>query len=113
MIADLGLSKQLGEITSNSMLLGMPAYIDPQCYIKNNYKQNEKSDIYSLGVLFWEISSGKPPFFETENYKIIIDINKGVRETPIENTPSKYQQVYENCWQDQIKDLILMKFIEF
>jgi hypothetical protein len=23
---------------------------------------NEKSDVYSVGVLLWEISSGKPPF---------------------------------------------------
>ncbi|CAB5375858.1 unnamed protein product [Rhizophagus irregularis] len=29
---------------------GMPAYIDPQCYINNNYKRNKKSDIYSLEV---------------------------------------------------------------
>ena len=57
MIADLGLSKQLGEINSNSILLGMPAYIDPQCFIKNYYKRNEKSDTYSLGALFWEKSS--------------------------------------------------------
>ncbi|CAB4414358.1 unnamed protein product [Rhizophagus irregularis] len=36
--------------SNNSSRLGMPAYIDPQCYIKNNYKRNEKSDIYSLEV---------------------------------------------------------------
>ncbi|CAB4415336.1 unnamed protein product [Rhizophagus irregularis] len=31
---------------------------------------NEKSDIYSVGVLFWEISSGKPPFYdEKEQYE--------------------------------------------
>ena len=41
MIADFGLSKQLSEISSDSILLGMPAYIDPQCYIINNYKQNK------------------------------------------------------------------------
>jgi serine/threonine protein kinase len=101
MIADLGLSKQLGEITSNSTRGGLYAYIDPQCYIKDNYQRNGKSDIYSLGVLFWEISSGKPPFSKCNDGKIICDVYKGVRETPIKNTPSEYQQLYENCWKEE------------
>src|ERR1051325_6823280 len=100
MIADLGLSKQSSEITTDSLLLGMPAYIDPQCYKTTNYKRSEKSDIYSLGVLFWEISSGKPPFFEVNVGKIICDVFKGVRETPIKNTPSEYQHLYEDCWDE-------------
>ena len=101
MIADLGLSKKLSEINSNSLLLGMPAYIDPQCYIKSNHKRNEKSDIYSLGVLFWEISSGNPPFSEISILKISLDIVKGMRETPVSNTPFEYQQLYEKCWKEE------------
>ena len=107
MIADLGLSKQLDE-NSNSMQLGMATYIDPQCFIKNDYKRNKKSDIYSLGVLFWEISSGKPPFLNVEKYKIIVDIADGAREIPMKNTPEKYRQLYENCWKqdpDQRPDI--------
>ncbi|PKY56391.1 kinase-like protein [Rhizophagus irregularis] len=94
MIADFGLSKHLTEIKSNSILLGMPAYIDPQCYIKNNYKRNEKSDIYSLGVLLWEISSGTLPFSKIS----VLEIIRGIREVPIEDTPVKYKELYEICW---------------
>src|SRR3954449_4315918 len=101
MIADFGLSKQSSEISSNSLLLGMPAYIDPQCYIKVHYNRNEKSDIYSLGVLFWEISSGKPPFYKIPSLNISLIIVNGIRETPIENTPFEYQQLYENCWKKE------------
>ena len=101
MIADLGLSKQLSEVSSNSKVCGMPAYIDPQCLIKNDYKRNEKSDIYSLGVLFWEISSGKPPFSKIPLYNISLDIVKGIRETPVDNTPFEYQQLYEKCWKEE------------
>ena len=101
MLADFGLSKYLAEIKSNSIILGMPAYIEPQCFINNNYKRNKKSDIYSLGVLFWEISSGKPPFHGITEYKIVVDIVKGIRETPVNNTPFKYQQLYEKCWKEE------------
>ncbi|PKY26621.1 kinase-like protein [Rhizophagus irregularis] len=98
MIADFGLSKHLTEIKSNSILLGMPAYIDPQCYIKNNYKRNKKSDIYSLGVLLWEISSGTPPFSKIPVLRINLEIIRGKREVSIEDTPIKYKELYETCW---------------
>ncbi|KAF0558628.1 kinase-like protein [Gigaspora margarita] len=70
-IADFGLSKQMNEsfMTSNSMVQGMPAYVEPQCFIKERYKRDKKSDIYSLGVILWEISSGRPPYqtFQSRN----------------------------------------------
>ncbi|KAF0550658.1 kinase-like protein [Gigaspora margarita] len=51
-IADFGLSKRITEmsVTSNSIIHGMPAYIDPKCFIDPTYKRNKKSDIYSLGT---------------------------------------------------------------
>ena len=101
LIADLGISKQLTEAvgtSSNSEILGMPAYIDPQCYIKETYKRNKKSDIYSLGVLLWEITSGRAPFPNIKRHFISYRIREGLRETPVVGTPSKYQQLYQECW---------------
>ena len=62
------------------------------------YIRNKKSDIYSLGVLLWEISSDKPPFSDYEGYAIVIEISKDKRETPIKGTPSDYVQLYKRCW---------------
>ena len=62
LIADFGLSKEESLITSNSLVNGMPAYIDPQSYIRDRYKRNKKSDIFSFGMILWEISSEKEPF---------------------------------------------------
>ncbi|PKY33963.1 kinase-like protein, partial [Rhizophagus irregularis] len=68
-LADFGLSKRVDESSnSQSRLCGMIPYIDPKA-ITDNLKLNEKSDVYSIGVLLWEISSGKPPFHE-ENYDL-------------------------------------------
>src|SRR5688572_594107 len=40
--------------------------------------------------------SGKfePPFSEIS----ISDIIEGIRESPVNNTPVQYHQLYENCW---------------
>ena len=108
LIADLGLSKQLTEAASDSMAnkMGMVEYIDPQCYKTINYEKDKKSDIYSLGVLLWEISSEHPPFSNYPRESGILGfriINEKFREEPIEGTPLKYQQLYQECWKDKIQ----------
>ncbi|RIB12263.1 kinase-like domain-containing protein [Gigaspora rosea] len=98
MIADFGRSKNESSIVTSGGH-GVPAYIEPQCYINPSYKRNKKSDIYSLGVILWEISSGKPPFESTlQREAVAIQIYKGERETPIENTPEYYVELYQRCW---------------
>ena len=104
MIADLGLSKQLTiEATSNSKVYGMPAYIEPQCYRNEKYARDKKSDIYSLGVLLWEITSGHPPFLEIPDPTLIYKIANSIREQPIIDTPSAYVNLYQKCWDDNPK----------
>ncbi|GBC10195.1 hypothetical protein RclHR1_09420003 [Rhizophagus clarus] len=104
LIADFGISKKLAEVTSNSMgnALGMAEYIDPQCFKQDRYKKDKKSDIYSLGVLLWEISSGHPPFLDNPRNVLCFQINyNNLREEPIEGTPLKYQKLYQECWNSE------------
>ena len=105
-LADFGLSKRIEEASSSqSKLYGIIPYIDPKKFSrrKNNddskqiYTLNEKSDVYSVGILLWEISSGKPPFYiEGEQYDIdlAVEILQGLREKTIPDTPEDYVKVY-------------------
>ncbi len=70
-LADFGLSKRIDETFNlRSKLFGVIPYIDPKRFIKQKksdgstqkYVLNEKSDVYSVGILLWEISSGRPPY---------------------------------------------------
>jgi len=57
----------------------------------------QKSDVYSIGVLLWEISSGYPPFYtEGEQYDLglALDILQGLRETVVPDTPEEYIKIY-------------------
>ncbi|RHZ60319.1 hypothetical protein Glove_355g53 [Diversispora epigaea] len=90
-----GLSKSL-DTNSNSFVGGMHAYLDPE-YLRNPiiYKRSKASDIYSFGVLFWELSSVRAPSLEIS--KIVI---YGKRETPINGTPEDYIKIYSDAWKD-------------
>ncbi|RHZ84531.1 hypothetical protein Glove_79g14 [Diversispora epigaea] len=100
LIADLGLSKSL-DANSNSFAGGMCAYSDPE-YLRNTkaYKRSKASDIYSLGVIFWELSSGRPPFNEQIDFDIYKSIITGKREAPVNGTPEDYIKIYSDAWKD-------------
>jgi len=54
-----------------------------------------------LGVLFWEISSGKTPFEDCNDYTILATILSGDREERILDTPDEYYELYDKCWDDK------------
>ena len=57
------------------------------------------SDIYSIGILIWEISSGQPPFINHEhNYELAMKIVNGMRPKIVPGTPSEYRKLMELCW---------------
>ncbi|GES93389.1 kinase-like domain-containing protein [Rhizophagus clarus] len=103
-LSDFGLSKRVEETSnSQSKTFGLIPYTDPKSFnenIKPLYLLNKKSDIYSIGVLLWELSSGHPPFHDRTPYGVClaISISQGHRETPIPETSEGYIKIYTDCW---------------
>jgi serine/threonine protein kinase len=97
-LADFGLSKWAEDELNakNKKYYGNVAYVDPKKFSSNEYKLNEKSDVYSVGVLLWEISSGKQPFCKYTNDNLSMIIPRGKRENPISDPdiPSDYIKLY-------------------
>ena len=58
MTLDVPLSERL---TASGQVLGTPDYIAPE-QIKDSRQADVRSDLYSLGCVFYELLSGKPPF---------------------------------------------------
>jgi serine/threonine protein kinase len=100
-LADFGLSRRLVEVTSTQKnILGLTSYIDPQLFKRqpNNNYNYKKSDVYSVGVLLWEISSGRKPFESyDDDFKriaLMMEISNGKREIPVPDTLIDYVNIY-------------------
>lgn len=67
-ISDLGLAKDLSarDVTNVDTLLGTPYYMAPENFIPGK-DIGPASDIYSLGVILYEMLTGRPPFAGTLN----------------------------------------------
>lgn len=60
-ILDFGIAKTAANLTKTGMTVGTPEYMSPeQCTGSRNI--TGKSDIYSLGIIFWELIFGHVPF---------------------------------------------------
>ncbi|CAG8615377.1 807_t:CDS:2, partial [Cetraspora pellucida] len=100
-ISDFGFSKNLNTATvTNSKLCGIFPFIDP-CKLNDlKYRYDKKSDVYSIGVLMWEISSNGTVPFDNQGYdpSLPLKIIQGSREKPILGTPIQYIDLYSKCW---------------
>ncbi|CAB4379452.1 unnamed protein product [Rhizophagus irregularis] len=105
-LTDFGLSKRIEESSNiQPKLHEKITYIDPKIFNQVQiYSLNKKSDIYSIGILFWEISSGRPPFCNEpcDDNNLAIRILHGLREAPISDTPEDYIKLYTDCWNSEL-----------
>src|ERR1043165_168910 len=83
---------------SPKSIYGNLPYIAPEVITGKGY--TFKSDIYSVAMLMWEISSGRPPFSD-HNYDMLslaTHVVNGMRPKVVSETPMEYQNLMEQCW---------------
>ncbi|HEY8563472.1 MAG TPA: serine/threonine-protein kinase [Pyrinomonadaceae bacterium] len=76
-ITDFGIAGFEGELKESEIRVGTPAYMSPEQI--TGREVSARSDIYSLGLLLYEIFTGKPAFEADSIPKLI---RKHQRETP-------------------------------
>ena len=117
-MADFGLSKRIEEASKlKSKVIGVIPYVDPIRYgrrknstdQKEIYLLNSMSDVYSVGVLLWEISSGQTPFCDVESeLNLGLAIVEGARETSVPDTPIGYSELYTSKYILYILDIFYL-----
>src|SRR5208283_757192 len=84
-VIDFGIAKAIeGKLTEQTLftayeqLIGTPAYMSPEQAEYSGLDVDTRSDIYSLGVLLYELLTGKTPFDQKEMMQSGVE---GVRRT--------------------------------
>lgn len=98
-LADFGLSRRIKDdshIPLNSFET-IP-YICPEIFGEDKQLERlKRCDIYSIGVLLWELSSGSKPFADTKYDSFLAEkIAQGLREEIVEGTPKAYSDLYSS-----------------
>ncbi|RIB08753.1 kinase-like domain-containing protein, partial [Gigaspora rosea] len=100
-ITDFGRSKQENAPSDQNMVYGIIPYVAPE--VLNGGRYTKKSDIYSLGMIIWEMTSGHKPFYDREHDSILIlDILGGRRPEFIDGTPEELVTLIKKCWHNDV-----------
>lgn len=79
-ITDFGLAKMVGEnlsvsLTGAGMVVGTPAYISPE-QAQGSKSTDRRTDVYALGVILFEIMTGRHPFLGQTAMEILMKASK-------------------------------------
>ncbi|XP_022335257.2 serine/threonine-protein kinase Nek2-like isoform X2 [Crassostrea virginica] len=86
-LGDFGLARVLHHETSFAKtFVGTPYYMSPE--LVNNMSYNEKSDIWSMGCMLYEMCALHPPFTASNQ----VDLNKKICIGDYKRIPSRYSE---------------------
>ncbi len=93
------------ELTKDGMTLGTPSYMAPEQF-EDSKNVTCQADIYSLGVMLYEMLTGKKPFPGKINPETILKIQKGRYVNPKKlqpEIPGFAVSLIRSCMQAQLK----------
>jgi serine/threonine protein kinase len=101
-LSDFGLSRIKKESNSTQGgSVGTVQWMAPELF-ERKPKYTQKSDIYSLGMTFWEIASRQIPFADASSNGIISAwVEQGEREEIPEDCPKKFKSLIFSCWKGE------------
>ena len=86
-----------------------PELLTPEKFDLKNGRQTKRSDCYALGMLVYEVLSGRAPFFRHHGYAVVVEIVNGERpRKPQEEEGGWFTDdiwsTLEHCWQPTPRD---------
>jgi hypothetical protein len=81
-VADFGLALKTEDVQLAGQVAGTPDYMSPEQITGDVSRLDSRSDIFSLGVVLYELLVGKRPFRGTSLADLLTDISSGAPKPP-------------------------------
>lgn len=76
---------------------GSAAWMAPEVFESSKY--SEKCDVFSFGIILWEVLAREQPFKDIElTFSILWNVHKGNRPPLIEGCPRPIEDLMTSCW---------------
>jgi serine/threonine protein kinase len=88
-LSDFGIAKKLAvdsELTANDTIVGSPVYMSPEQ--AEGTALDARTDVYSLGIIFYEMLTGRRPYAGDSAIRIILQHLQG----PVPSLPAELQR---------------------
>jgi serine/threonine protein kinase len=96
MVSDFGIAFHADEIDQIEPLIGTLPYMSPEQVLGESKLMGPKSDVFSFGVMLYELLAGKHPFLSKTSSETIRKINAGKPE-PLTDAPAQLKMLCEQC----------------
>ncbi|CAB1104498.1 unnamed protein product [Ectocarpus sp. CCAP 1310/34] len=102
-LLDLGLSKVVSKSEVDNTMFNMTGetgsvrYMAPEVAESRPY--NEKVDVYSFGIILWEMSTLKKPFDGMGHDRFLSQVIRGSHRPPVHKKwPKPWSELMQSCW---------------
>ncbi|XP_072262205.1 mitogen-activated protein kinase kinase kinase 12 [Pyxicephalus adspersus] len=96
-ISDFGTSKELSDKSTKMSFAGTVAWMAPE--VIRNEPVSEKVDIWSFGVVLWELLTGEIPYKDVDSSAIIWGVGSNSLHLPVPSScPDGFKLLLRQCW---------------
>lgn len=100
-VLDFGLARvrepgdgEEGRLTQTGMVMGTPSYMSPE-QVRSARSVIDKSDVYALGVMFYEMLAGQKPFIANSDAEVMFMHMSATPKPLIELVPGMQATLYD------------------
>ncbi|XP_010937270.1 uncharacterized protein [Elaeis guineensis] len=98
-VGDFGLSKMKRNTMVSGGMRGTLPWMAPELLTISSNKVSEKVDVYSFGIVMWEILTGEEPYADMHYGAVIGGILNNTLRPPVPNScDPDWRRLMEQCW---------------